>query len=287
MHIDPARIWKTDTPGYVVVLDAECRYDHQVHGRYLAAERCTPADIADLHPRERRHDPRATPRWPCQQIVALSWLVLTDGDDGLRPIRMETRGCPEQDEAGIVAAFLADMEQLGRVQLISWGGFHADVPQILLAAAAAGQKLPTSLTALHSPWRREASGHCDLMTEMCGGAKPAHLAEVAAKFGVPAKLTCRPDQVSLLMGQGKWSSVKAVAEGDVLTTTLLLMRWRHLLDGSVSTLGATKRLTTFVAEHCAHQPYAADWRRYGDDLLAAAFAAEARNLKTFVASACC
>lgn len=42
MHIDPARVWKTDTPGYVVVLDAECRYDHQVHGRYLAAERCTP-----------------------------------------------------------------------------------------------------------------------------------------------------------------------------------------------------------------------------------------------------
>ncbi len=274
MHIDPARIWKTDTPGYVVVLDAECRYDHQVHGRYLAAERCTPSDIADLHPRDRRHDPRVTPRWPCQQIVALSWLVLTDGDDGLRPIRMETRGCPEQDEAGIVAAFLADMAQLGRVQLTTWGGFHADLPQILLAAAAAGLRLPPSLTALLSPWRREASRHCDLMTEMCAGAKSPHLAEVAAKLGVPAKLTCRPDQVSRLMDQGKWSSVKAVAEGDVLTTTMLLMRWRHLLGGSVSTLDATRRLTAFIAEHCAHRPYAADWRRYGDEIMRDAFARE-------------
>ncbi len=94
MHIDPARLWKSDTPAYVVVLDAECRYDHEVHGRYLAAERFCPADVADIEPRERRYDPRVTPRWPCQKIVTLSGLILTDGDDGLRPVRMETRGCP-------------------------------------------------------------------------------------------------------------------------------------------------------------------------------------------------
>lgn len=286
MYLDPARIWKTDKPSYVVVLDAETRYDHAVHGRYLAAERCTPADLADLHPRDRRHDPRATPRWPCRQIVALSWLVLTDGDDGLRPVRMETRGCPETDEAGIVGAFLADMDRLQHVQLTTWGGFHADVPQILLAAAAAGLRLPTSLAGLHSPWRREASGHCDLMTEMCAGARPPHLAEVAAKIGVPAKLTCRPDLVSGLMDQGKWSSVKAVAEGDVLTTCMLLMRWRHLLGGTVSTLEAAQRLTRFVAEHCGHRPYAADWQKYGDDIVAAALASETQKLGAIASASC-
>ncbi len=40
---------------------------------------------------------------------------------------------------------------------------------------------------------------------------------------------------------------------------MLLMRWRHLLGGSVSTLEATQRLTSFVSEHLSHRPYAADW----------------------------
>jgi hypothetical protein len=46
-----------------------------------------------------------------------------------------------------------------------------------------------------------------------------------------------------------------------------------------------RRLTGFVAEHCAHRPYAADWQRYADDLLAASFAAEARKLETLGAAA--
>lgn len=280
MHIDPSRLWKASTPGYVVVLDAECRYDHTSHGRYLAAERFVPGDVADLSPRDRRTDPRVTPRWPCQQIVALSWLVLTDTDDGLRPLRLETRGAPELDEAGIVAAFLADMEQLGAVRMVTWGGFHKDVPQILLAAVTAGLRLPACLTGLHSPWKRGESGHSDLMTEMSAGANSPHLAEVAAKLAIPAKLTCRPDQVSRLMDQGKWSAVKAVAEGDVLTTAMILMRWQHLLGGSVSILEATRRLTVFVAEHCGHRPYAADWQRYGEAMVRDAFAAEAAKLET-------
>lgn len=39
------------------------------------------------------------------------------------------------------------------------------------------------------------------------------------------------------------------------------MRWRHLSGGSASILEATRRLATFVAEQCAHCPYAADWDR--------------------------
>lgn len=284
MHIDPSRLWKADTPGYVVVLDAECRYDHHVHGRYLQAERFVPADVADLSPRDRRTDPRVTPRWACQQIVALSWLVLADTEDGLRPLRMETRGAPELDEAGIVRAFLTDMEALETVELVTWGGFHKDLPQILLAAAAAGLHLPACLSRLHTPWRRHSSGHRDLMTEMCAGASSPHLAEVAAKFGVPAKVTCRPDLVSQLMDQGKWSSVKSVCEGDVLTTAMILMHWRHLLGGSTSILEATRRLCGFVTAHCGHRSYAVDWQRFGDGMLRDAFAAEAAKLTTLAAT---
>jgi len=280
MHIDPARVWKTDQPRFVVVLDAELQYDHAVHARYQASERFLPSDAPTLSQREARNDPRVTPRWPCHRISVLSWLVMTETEDGLRPIRLETRGEPEQDEAAIVTAFLADMERLGSVQVVTWGGFHSDMPQMMLAATAAGLRLPKCLTGLQSPWRRDASGHLDLMSELCGGANPAHLAEVAAKLGIPAKLTCRPDLASKLMEQGKWSAVKAVCEGDVLTTAMILMRWRHLLGGSVSVLEATRRLTNFVVEHSQHRPYAADWARYGQDMMREAVAREADKLAT-------
>lgn len=286
MHQNLISLWKSTSPRFVVVLDAELAYDHAAHARYQLAERFLPADAAHLSPREVRTDPRVTPRWPCHRITALSWLVMTEAEDGLRPVRLETRGLPEQDEAAALRAFFADMGHLGHVRLVTWGGFHTDLPQILIGAMDAGLRLPPSLTGLQSPWRRDASGHLDLCGEMCGGAAPAHLAEIAARLGIPAKLTCRPDLVSRLMQQGKWSEVRSVCEGDVLTTAALLMRWRHLSGGTASVLEATRRLTGFVAERCAHRSYAADWRRYGDDLLATAFAVEACKLKTLVPVAC-
>ena len=274
MHHDLTSLWKRNTPRFVVVLDAELAYDHEAHGRYQASERFLPTDAANLSLRELRTDPRVTPRWPCHRITTLSWLIMTEAEDGLRPVRLETRGLPEQDEAAVLKAFFTDMEQLGHVQLVTWGGFHADLPQILIGAIDAGLRLPSCLTGLLSPWRRDASGHLDLCSEICGGAAPVHLAEVAARLGIPAKLTCRPDLVSQLMQRGKWSAVSSVAEGDVLTTAALLMRWRHLSGGTVSVLEATRRLTGFVTEHCAHRSYAADWGRYGDRVLHEAITAE-------------
>lgn len=286
MHYDLNSLWKSTSPRFVVVLDAELAYDHEAHARYQMAERFLPTDAAHLSPREMRTDPRVTPRWPCHQITTLSWLVMTEAEDGLRPVRLETRGLPEQDEAAALRAFFADMEHLGHVQIVTWGGFHTDLPQILTGAIDAGLRLPPSLMGLQSPWRRNASGHLDLCGEICGGAAPAHLAEIAARLGIPAKLTCRPDLVSRLMQQGKWAAVRSVCEGDVWTTAALLMRWRHLSGGTASVLEATRRLTGFVGEHCAHRSYAADWQKYGDDLLATAFAAEACKLETLGPVAC-
>jgi hypothetical protein len=286
MHHDLNSLWKSTSPRFVVVLDAELAYDHAAHARYQASERFLPADAGHLSPRDLRTDPRVTPRWPCHRITTLSWLVMTEAEDGLRPVRLETRGLPEQDEADVLKAFFADMEQLGHIRLVTWGGFHTDLPQILIGAMDAGLRLPSSLKALQSPWRRDVSGHLDLCGELCGGAAPAHLAEISARLGIPAKLTCRPDLVSRLMEQGKWSAVRSVCEGDVLTTAALLMRWRHLSSGTASVLEATRRLTGFVAKHCAHRAYAADWRRYGDDLLATAFAIEVGKLEILAPAAC-
>lgn len=278
MHIDPNSLWKTDQPRFVVVLDAEMAYDMAAHRRYQASERFDPTDAEQLSVREQRNDPRITPRWACQYITTLSWLVMIDGDDGLRPLRLETRGLPEHDEAAVLTAFLSDMEALGTVQLVTWGGFHADIPQMLMGAMAAGLRVPGRLKKLLSPWQRAASGHLDLLTEICGGANPVHLAEVAARLGIPAKLTCRPDLVSRLMERGKWADVRSVCEGDVLTTAAILMRWRHLAGGGMSALEGTQRLTTFVAEHCSHRTYAADWIRFGREAMREAFAIEALKM---------
>lgn len=278
MHMDPNRIFKAPSPNVFVVLDAETRNDHEVHERYLAVERVTDNDGPPLSGRIAASDPRIFPRWPCQQIRVLSWLVMTEAEDGLRPVRMETRGAPEHDEAGIVESFFNDMASYSAVTLVTYNGFGSDVPRLLLAAAAAGHRLPASLAKLHAPWPRGRDAHIDLMTEVCGGAERVHLAEIAAKLGIPAKTTCHPDRIHELMARGKWSSVKAVAEGDVLTTGLLLMRWRALLGGSTSSLEATQRMSSFVANRLSHRPYAAVWQRYGEDALRHAFARETRKI---------
>lgn len=274
MHIELPRLWKSDKPSFTVVLDCEVLYDEAAHARYRKAERFELKHALSMRARDAAKDPRVTPRWPCKRITTLSWLVMGDGDDGLRPLRLETLGRPEHDEAGILAGFLADMERLGDVRLVTWGGHHMDLPQMLLAISAAGLQLPKNLVGLAYPWRREASGHIDLASRVQGGADAVHLAEVAAALRIPAKLTCRPDLVSRLMLRGKWSSARSVCEGDVWTTSLLLMLWQHLAGDGVPRLEAVRRLTRYIAENCAHRPYAAEWIEFGEAELTAAFAAE-------------
>ena len=268
-------------PAYAVVFDIEVQHDLEAHGQYRAIEEFTDADAAALTHKEARNDPRVVPRWPFHRIVTMSWLVLTDGPDGLRPIRLETRGCPEADEAEILKAFFADMEQLGSVHLYSWGGYYKDWPQILFAAMASDLELPKNLQGLLRHWRRGGSGHTDIMTDMAVGAKNPHLAEVAAGLGIPAKLTCRPDLVSRAMERGKWSDVKEVCEGDVLSTLAMLMLWRRLEGRSNSRLEGIRRLTTFVAKHLSYRRYAATWIDYGERLFTEASAREASKIASF------
>ncbi|WP_257555404.1 hypothetical protein [Sphingobium sp. CFD-2] len=278
MHIDPARAFKAASPRFIVVLDGEFTYDTAAHARYQATERFAPNDRPTGKPADASNDPRVTPRWPFLRLVTLSWLVLSDAGDGLRPLRLESRGLPEQDEAAILTAFFNDMQQLGAVELVTWGGFHVDLPRMLMSAMTLGLRIPDALKGLLSPWRRHESGHRDLMSEVCAGAGPVHLAEVAARLSIPVKTVCRADLVSRLMEHGKWSSVRAVAEGDTLTTCMVLMLWRHMAGEGASALEAKMRLATFIAENCAHRPYHRDWLAYRDDALRIAFATETARM---------
>ena len=275
MNHDDIRLFKAGAPT-LIVLDAEYRYDHAAHARYHRAERYTPGQGRS----KTNNDPLVTPRWPCREMVALSWLILSDrGEEGLAPTRMETRGLPEQDERTILADFFADVATLGsKPCLVTWGGSAADIPPMLLAAAKHGPRLPPGLKGLHQPGKRPAPCHIDLMRDVAGHATWPHLAEVAAALDIPAKTICRPDLVSGLMEQGKWSMVKSVAEGDVLTTAMILMLRRLTIGGGISVLGAKQRLAQFVGKERSYRIYAPAWARFGDDGLAQAVAEQERLL---------
>lgn len=284
MRIDPARLFKSDTPRFTIVLDGEFRDDIQAHARYQASERFTPGDMDRLDPRHASDDPLVKPRWPFKRLVTLSWLVLSHGPDGYRPLRIESRGLPEQDEAGILKALFNDVGALKDVELVTWGGFYADLPRMLMGAMDAGLRLPPNMVRLLSPWQRERSGHRDLAAEIAGGAGPTHLNEVAARLGIPVKTVCRPDLVFRLMEQGKWSSVRGVAEGDTLATAMILMLWQTMAGDGVSRFEAINRLCCFVAQHCSHRPYCSDWIAFRDRELTRALDEAADRVAVLCAS---
>lgn len=275
MNHENFRLFKSDMP-VLVVIDAEYRFDHAAHARYRAAERFTPGK----GPRKGNKDPLIVPRWPCREIVAFSWLVMSDGgDDGLTPTKIETRGLPEQDEKAILTDFFQDISTLGTsVRLVTWGGSAADIPPLLLATAKHGLRLPASLKGLQQRGRRMAPCHIDLMRDIAGDAARPHLAEVAAALNIPAKTICRPDHVSRLMRQGKWSLVKSVAESDVLTTAMILMLHRQAIGAGESVLQSKQRLANLVRKKREYRSYAAEWICIGDQALAEQIAEQNRLL---------
>jgi hypothetical protein len=261
---------------YTVILDCEFRYALDAHSRYQVSERFDPTCLDDY--RNNARDPCVTPRWPLHEIVTMSWLILCEVDGNLTPIRLETRGLPETGEAEMVKAFLADLGRLGQdMVIITWGGFATDLPSILLAAMTHGLCLPPTMRGLTEPFNRPRSKHVDLMTEIVGGATRVHLAEIAARLRIPAKLTCRPDHVARLMERSKWSLVRSVCEGDVLTTFAVLTRHRRLTSDTAGCFAGDLQLCRFVKDNLEHRPYAQDFDAWRRELEEAAFASASHD----------
>lgn len=245
-----------------IFFDAEFRSDLEAHGRYRGMERLEA--VANPFEYRERHtaDCRVNPRWCFKRMVAASWLVAVEDEDGqLTPLRMKTVGQPEVDEAGILRELFSDFRLYGKfAQIVTWGG-NTDIPLIRLAAMEYGIRLPEHMRgAEHTPMN--TGWHFDLMFPVCGGYRGRerlHMAEVAARLSVPAKLVCRPDDVADLIQRGKWSQVKAVAEGDVLTTALLFVRYQNMLGGP-DPFRFDNQLCSYVRDY-------RDYREYREDLL--------------------
>jgi len=249
-----------------LVLDAEYAIDHDAHQRYLDAERYDPADRQRLPFK----DARLEPRWPFRRPVAISWLILAADDAGvLSPVTMRTTGFPERTEREMLMDLFADLSSYTELELVTWGGAATDIPQLLMAAMREGIKLPAFLVPMATSFDVRNRRHIDLMLAMCLGGARVHLAEVAAALDIPVKPIGAPGAVAGYIESGKWSLVKSVAESDVLTTAMVLMRHLALTTGT-STFAAAARLACFAAG-MTHRPYAADFAQYRKRLIDTAF----------------
>jgi hypothetical protein len=266
-------------PRTYIVFDLESVVtDQEGHARYQRMERFDPQrSRPDRRSHKRASNALVSPRWCFQSIVAASAMRLTEHPDGnLEVAEFRTWSRPLHDEPEIVEEllqFFADAP--AGAELASWSGAWHDIPILKRAALTHGCSLPGGWEWL--AWGGEGRvPHIDLCRILTGGAKIklVHMSEYAAAAGVPAKLSARPFSVARLARDGRWAAVQEMCEGDVLTTALLLARWRRLLDSRASIDAVEDRIVRQVAEKRPNRTYVAQlqaWReeRFQEQMRAA------------------
>lgn len=218
-----------------VVLDLESAVlDDTAHRRYQAMERWVPSDDRPIRRGYKRsEDPLTCPRWVFQTVTSASAMVLIEHiDGGADVLAFETFSAPDFDERGVVGGLL---KLLGaappNAELASYAGSAHDIPMLVLAACRLGLTIPPR-------WRWMAYNggdpkrHFDFARHVTGGLRMnlVHMAEIAAAFDIPAKISVPAAAVAKLIKAGRWEAVVEAVEGDVITLALLLARWRKLSD---------------------------------------------------------
>ena len=247
-------IFEARRPRAYLALDLESAVtDETGHKRYQATERWAPSDDGKPSRRgyTRSEDPLTCPRWPFLSIVTASIMLLTEHHDGgIEVARFTTFSQPEHDERAIVAGILQVMGEAPKeAELVSWAGMLHDVPMLSLAAMRHGMTLPTG-------WRWMAFGgndpvrHLDFARTTTGGfkMKPVHMAEILASLDIPSKMSVPAFAVARLIYAGHWDAVQEACEGDVISTALLLARWRQLHDNRANAQVVEDRILRQVVE---------------------------------------
>lgn len=281
-------------PRSYVVLDLESAViDEAGHRRYQAMERYVPSNDEQPSRRsyKRHEDPLTTPRWPFQTIVTAAVMVLTEHPDGnLDVARFVTLSQPDRDERAVVAGVLQVMADAPEgAELVSWAGMLHDVPLLSLAAMRHGLTLPRGWGWLgfggSDPIR-----HLDFARATTGGfkMKPVHMAEILASLDIPAKISVPAFAVARLIYAGEWDVVQEACEGDVISTALLLARWRQLHDPRAKADVVTDRILRRVIELRSGRGYIAELearrvKMFGDQCAAAAN--DAKTLATWLEEA--
>ena len=250
-------------PRAYVVLDIESAVtDETGHWRYQAMERYVPSndDQPSRRGYKRHEDPLTAPRWPFQTLVTAAVMVLVEHPDGNIDVsRFVTLSQPDHDERAVVKGILQILADApAGAELVSWAGMLHDVPLLTLGAMRHGLTLPKGWGWLgfggNDPVR-----HIDFARTTTGGfkMKPVHMAEVLASLDIPAKISVPAFAVARLIYAGQWDAVQEACEGDVISTALLLARWRQLHDPRADAAAVEDRILRRVAELRAGRGYVA------------------------------
>lgn len=238
-----------------LIFDIESRATTEAHQRYQAMERYVPKPgTADSGRRGQRRDadPLTVPRWPFQEIVtAVAMKCIEHADGGIEPIEFVTLSMPDLDERAIIQGLFALIASMPaeKSELVTFGGAHHDLPLLAVRAMRHGLTLPKG-------WGWMAFGsqgkvpHLDLLRVMTGGfkLKAVHMAELAAVFDVPAKVSDAAWSAARHIDAGRWNTVQSMAECDVATTAMLFASWRTLLDDRCPVDTAHDRICRKVEE---------------------------------------
>lgn len=278
-----AGLFEPRRPKSYVVLDLESAVlDEAGHKRYLAMERWAPGP--DDRPGRRNYTrgecPLRTPRWPFQTIVTAVAMVLTEHPDGnLDVSRLVTLSAPDHDERQVIEGVLQVLRDAPEgAELVSWGGMMHDVPMLVLGAMRHGLTMPKGWG-----WMAMGGGgrtpHIDFARTTTGGfkMKPVHESEVLAALDIPAKIPAPAFAVTKLIYAGRWDTVQEVCECDVISTALLLARWRRLHDPRTQVTAVEDRIIRRVEELRAGRSYVVELLARRDAQFRAQVAAAAND----------
>lgn len=236
-----------------IVLDIESAVlDDTAHKRYQQMERWVPSDDKPIRRGyQRSEDPLTCPRWVFQTITTAAMMVLVEDEQGGVDVqRFVTLSAPDHDEREVLAGILQVLAEAPvDAEICTWMGLAHDIPLLISGCMRHGLTLPRGWGWLaHGGFHKER--HLDLARAYTAGMrmKPIHLAEVLAAMDIPGKLTCPPFAVTRLIYAERWDEVEGACEVDVISTALLLARWRKLTDGRAEADAVEDRILRRVIE---------------------------------------
>ncbi|MBH9538181.1 hypothetical protein [Novosphingopyxis sp. YJ-S2-01] len=206
---------ETTGPRVFLVCDFEYKFRRDAH------EAWTYGRGPKYDQRGRRKEEKL--RWPFHMIAAAAWMVVRfDGQSDLpeisEPVVMTLADYTETD---ILREFFNALDAIGRdARMVTWGGEARDLAVLRYQASRHGLSLPVHLLDT-SPYARE---RIDLCRSTAVQADAVHLDEYAAGCGIPSKPS-PPEAIGKLVEADKWNDVKDQVLADVLTTTIIGMRW--------------------------------------------------------------
>jgi hypothetical protein len=280
MIMQPIQTREPARPRSYVVLDLESAVlDEAGHQRYQLMERWKPNNEApSRRGYKRSEDPLKTPRWPFQTITTACVMTLIEHLDGNFDIAtFETFSAPDFNEPEVIKGVMKSLAAAPQgAELVTFAGMMHDIPMFTLAAMRHGLSLPPA-------WRWLAFGgadrarHLDFARIMSGGMKmkQVHMAELLASLDIPAKISAPAFAMARHIYEGEWHLVQEGCEGDVISTALMLTRWRGLLDPRAPMEVIEDRILRRIVELRPERSYtstlkARRMRKFSQQLLAAA-----------------